>query len=470
MSKVKSDITPQNADNEDCALSSAAFCKPQSILVTEKAYFFDNVSPKPLSSTEGKGDTVELGGVKLKPGDLTSSISALIAIASLVGVTMRYVSDKKEARTNTKIQYLEERIRTLYGPLNELREESRLLYKIFAADLKDKYQKEKKTRFRTLTYLRQNKPDSLDEWDREILFQIIEISRKNIDFIEANGWAVESTELSRLLGELCAHFRTMELAANGKLHGAPDTLKDIVFPLETDGAIENEIRRTQAAIQELREEPGFWKRKLKWLQKVCMENLTVEYYDKHADDYYLQTNNIDMSESYRKFIHQLKEAKREGGRLLDAGCGVGRDTRHFIKVGYKVHSFDLSEKMCEITNRYPFAFCEQKSFLDLDEYEEYDGIWANASLLHVSKSDLPTALLKLTKALKVGGILFASFKTEDNFWKRDNRTFYFHSRDELERIIKEKNLGLELLDTWKAHKFGDKNKEAFESYIWVRKA
>uniref|UniRef100_UPI000A66D868 hypothetical protein n=1 Tax=Vibrio campbellii TaxID=680 RepID=UPI000A66D868 len=139
MSKVKSDITPQNADNEDCALSSAAFCKPQSILVTEKAYFFDNVSPKPLSSTEGKGDTVELGGVKLKPGDLTSSISALIAIASLVGVTMRYVSDKKEARTNTKIQYLEERIRTLYGPLNELREESRLLYKIFAADLKDKY-------------------------------------------------------------------------------------------------------------------------------------------------------------------------------------------------------------------------------------------------------------------------------------------------------------------------------------------
>ena len=55
-----------------------------------------------------------------------------------------------------------------------------------------------------------------------------------------------------MLGNLCAHFRVMEIAAAGKLVGAPDKLKDIVFPLETDGALDNEIKRIEARIHNLR--------------------------------------------------------------------------------------------------------------------------------------------------------------------------------------------------------------------------
>ena len=70
-------------------------------------------------------------------------------------------------------------------------------------------------------------------------------------------------------------------------------------------------------------------------------NSTLDYYDKNADQYLNKTLFIDMSPLYKEF--EAYVAKR--GRILDAGCGVGRDTRHFIENGYTVISFDASKEM-----------------------------------------------------------------------------------------------------------------------------
>ncbi|WP_155516401.1 class I SAM-dependent methyltransferase, partial [Vibrio fluvialis] len=131
---------------------------------------------------------------------------------------------------------------------------------------------------------------------------------------------------------------------------------------------------------------------------------------------------------------------------------------------------DLSEKMCELTNQYPFAFCVQMSFLDVNYYEEFDGIWANASLLHLSEDELIEAMKRLVRALKVNGHLFASFKTRDNYVKHDSRRFYFHDESRLNKIITENGLNLELVEKWKQYKEDNPSKEAFESYIWKRTA
>ncbi|EIP0122156.1 methyltransferase domain-containing protein [Vibrio alginolyticus] len=389
-----------------------------------------------------------------------SDVTAVTAILSLAFVAYKYLSDRREENRKLEKLKLEDSLKTLYGPLKELREESKRLYEVFALDLKEEHLETYGERFRTLTYLRSRSPKDLPEHDREILNHIVEISKKNVEFIEQNGWAIESPALSTLLGKLCAHFRVMEVAAKGKLIGAPDELDKIVFPLETDGAIDNEINRIQHKIQELSQlsQKSMWSR---FMNKVSP---TTAFYNENADAYYLQTNHIDMSATYKKYREYVKPS----GRILDAGCGVGRDTRYFISKGYKVQSFDISENMCKITNSYPFSFCKQMSFLDVDYYEEFDGVWANASLLHLNKNELAESLRRLVRALTINGVLFASFKTKDNYIKSDKREFYFHTYDEISDIIEKQNLGLQLLQKWKANKNDDPSKEAFESYIWKR--
>src|SRR5205807_7688771 len=106
---------------------------------------------------------------------------------------------------------------------------------------------------------------------------------------------------------------------------------------------------------------------------------SVNYYDQNADAYAAQTRYVDMSDLYPPF----RELVSQGGRILDAGCGVGRDTRYFIEHGYSVISFDASREMVKKCQEYPHAYCLHLSFEDLDFEEVFDGVWACASLLHL---------------------------------------------------------------------------------------
>ncbi|CAH7310062.1 putative Methyltransferase domain-containing protein [Vibrio chagasii] len=398
----------------------------------------------------------------LKLTEISAFCAAIVAVMT-AGVTVRkYFSDRKGARDQKEIERLEDQLKNLYGPLNELREESKMLYSIFAIELKARVRRVEGKHFKTISYLRKNSINQLEPFDKEILEQIIQISRKHIDFIEDNGWAVQSTELSSLLGKLCAHFRILEILAKEQNVNGPAILDTIYFPLETDGAIDNEINKINSRIKALRGADSKLSRQRRFKMKAKRNN-TIKYYDDNADTYYLKTNHIDMSETYNKFRLFVTS-----GRILDAGCGVGRDTRYFVSQGYKVRSFDLSEKMCEITNSYPFAFCEQLSFLNLSFCEEFDGIWANASLLHVQKRDLGLALKGLTKALKVNGFMYTSFKRRENFSNDDQRVFIFHEKNEILEVIAEQKLNLELELEWQSYKNNDPNAEGFNNYIWKR--
>ena len=74
-------------------------------------------------------------------------------------------------------------------------------------------------------------------------------------------------------------------------------------------------------------------------------NRTIEYYNTHADRYSEITRNADMSDIYKRFEKNLKP----GCRILDLGCGSGRDSKYFLDKGYDVISLDASEAMCRKT-------------------------------------------------------------------------------------------------------------------------
>lgn len=135
-------------------------------------------------------------------------------------------------------------------------------------------------------------------------------------------------------------------------------------------------------------------------------NRTIEYYNTHADRYSEITRNADMSDIYKRFEEHLKP----GSRILDLGCGSGRDSKYFLDKGYKVVSLDASEAMCRKTQELTGKAAVHMRIEDMNYENEFDAVWACASLLHVAKSDMHKILEKAMKALKVGGVLYASWK------------------------------------------------------------
>ena len=135
-------------------------------------------------------------------------------------------------------------------------------------------------------------------------------------------------------------------------------------------------------------------------------NRTIEYYNTHADRYSEVTRNADMSDIYKRFEEHLKP----GSRILDLGCGSGRDSKYFLDKGYKVVSLDASEAMCRKTQELTGKAAVHMRIEDMNYENEFDAVWACASLLHVAKSDMHKILEKAMKALRVGGVLYASWK------------------------------------------------------------
>ena len=137
-----------------------------------------------------------------------------------------------------------------------------------------------------------------------------------------------------------------------------------------------------------------------------MNQKTIDYYDSHAEEFFSGTIDADMSECRARFLAYLPRGKK----ILDAGCGSGRDILAFMEAGYEVEAFDASAELCRIASQKTGVAVRKQRFEDLPGEEAYDGIWACASLLHVDRQDLPDVLRRLYLMLNPGGVLYASFK------------------------------------------------------------
>lgn len=171
--------------------------------------------------------------------------------------------------------------------------------------------------------------------------------------------------------------------------------------------------------------------------------MSIEYYDNNAREYYEATVNADMSDACDRFLKYVIQ----GGRILDAGCGSGRDSLYFIRRGYDVVSIDGSQEMVEFSSRLTGQKALQLKFEEIDFRNEFDGVWACASLLHVPKSEIKNVLRKLVTSLKEGGILYASFKHGKHEILRDQRLFNSYDEDGLKRLLQSVP-ELELINIW----------------------
>ena len=152
-----------------------------------------------------------------------------------------------------------------------------------------------------------------------------------------------------------------------------------------------------------------------WKGTGISQDTTLSWYRENAIQYAEETRNSLVLDALWEFLSRMKA----GGTILDYGSGSGRDSAYFLDKGFSVDSLDGSAEMKAQAERLFGIKVKLSSFLSLEEKEKYDGIWAQASILHLEEHDLRVALTLIERALKRDGVFYSSFRKgeEDGYEK-----------------------------------------------------
>ncbi len=134
---------------------------------------------------------------------------------------------------------------------------------------------------------------------------------------------------------------------------------------------------------------------------------TLSHYESSAEAFAEATRDHDVSQNYAALLGAIEGSPPF--RILDVGCGPGRDLAHFRSLGHEAVGLEGSLRFVEMARAATGCEVIHQSFLSLSlEPSRFDGLFANASLFHVPTQELPRVLASLRAALVPRGVLFCS--------------------------------------------------------------
>ncbi len=172
------------------------------------------------------------------------------------------------------------------------------------------------------------------------------------------------------------------------------------------------------------------------------KDVTLEYYNENASSFVQGTVAVDFKATQDAFLKALS-----GKKILDFGCGSGRDTKYFLEAGYDVDAIDGSAELCRKATKFTGIEVRQMLFQELDAMQQYDGIWACASILHLPKEELQSVFDKMEMALRPEGIIYTSFKYGDFEGMRSGRYFIDFTEAAFAELMKSYPK-LQIIETW----------------------
>lgn len=193
---------------------------------------------------------------------------------------------------------------------------------------------------------------------------------------------------------------------------------------------------------------------------------TRDFYNKNAFDYYNKTIEATNLENLMYFESQIKK----NGLIMDLGCGSGRDSLYFKSKGFNVLPVDYSEGLANISFEKNGLKILNKDFREMNfEINCYDGIWANASLLHLTKNEFIEIIPKLYNSLKDRGFLYFSLKPTNEDCKeeiKNGRFFTYYNSNEIKKILKKINI--EVYDFWETDSVIENGQRWLNFLIWKK--
>lgn len=173
------------------------------------------------------------------------------------------------------------------------------------------------------------------------------------------------------------------------------------------------------------------------------KEITRKTYDQHAAVIADRFWDGDLSNSWEAFDAMIPR----GARILDLGCGSGRDVAVYTKMGHWVAGMDLSMGMLlEAIKRAPSSYLQgDMNHLPLKP-ASFDAAWMSASLLHLPREAAPGVLAGVNRVLKPEGVLYLSLKEgEGEFWEQreGERFFTYFGVEEIGGLLIEAGFQIE---------------------------
>lgn len=168
---------------------------------------------------------------------------------------------------------------------------------------------------------------------------------------------------------------------------------------------------------------------------------TLDVYARRANDYAARFGKAGEGPHLTAFLAEIPK----GGRILDLGSGPGHTSAAMLRAGYEVEAWDASPEFVAIARDRYGVDARLACFDDLDATETFDAVFANFSLLHAPKSEMPRHLANIARALKPSGVFHIGLKTGTGE-KRDalGRFYAFYEEAELTALLEK--AGLEVIN------------------------
>jgi len=152
---------------------------------------------------------------------------------------------------------------------------------------------------------------------------------------------------------------------------------------------------------------------------------TLGHYNRTAEDFRAGTRDHDVSQNVQALLRAIPDDPPL--KILDFGCGPGRDLETFRRLGHRPVGLDGAEQFVAMARAETGCEVWHQDFLQLNLPDaHFDGVFANAALFHVPGRELPRVLRELHATLKPGGALFCSNPRGDNQegWNQDRYGAY----------------------------------------------
>ena len=169
---------------------------------------------------------------------------------------------------------------------------------------------------------------------------------------------------------------------------------------------------------------------------MSADQKTLDVYDKHISDYEKLIAKEFKDTNLDTFMKMIEKE----GKVLDLGCGTGSASLELLKKGFLPFPVDASLEMVKVAESRLKIKVRKISFDEIDEYDFYNAIWANFSLLHTTKNQFGNILKRLFFALKEEGILFFSLKQGAGESRDKLGRFYsYYEKSEVEKYLEKAN-------------------------------